>query len=1064
MFDEAFNAYVKAVKNDAQGMYAPRLIANDAGETFENLLKSELQQCDGFDISVAFITNGTIASLKQDFFDFSDRMKVSHDSGVQCPAGRIITSTKSYFNDPKMFKELRLLQRDHGIDVRIWDGADHSHRIDKSHVCPDGNTPIESQNFHPKGYVFLHHAENGEPLRTIYVGSSNMTENALRTQREWNLRVSSTPEGSIAAEVDDEIKRQIKESVPLTDEWIEEYEKEFKSHNTRQQLAKAIEETQKDKPIIPNSMQRTALARLQELRDKGETRAIVVAATGTGKTILSALDVRALRPRRVLYLVHQEQILRSAIDSYRRVLRDEPEENFGLIAGTVADDQSNRKFVFSTIQSMQIDNRLHSFAPDEFDYILVDEVHHAAAASYKKIIDYFHPRFLLGMTATPERTDGENIFDLFGNNVAYEIRLQDALNAELLVPFHFYGVTEYLTLDDTTITVEGGRNSQEITYLLRDLVSEGRVRYIIDNLQKYQEAGVPTKGLVFCSRVDEAQQLSKKFNECIDEQAERPYRTVEVDGSTPKNQVREAITELSRGDLDYIFTVDLFNEGIDIPAINQIVMLRNTESSIIFTQQLGRGLRKSPGKDYVTIIDFVGNYAKSYLITMALSGHNGVTRTGNTVHPDAPQASSISFDRISAQRIAETIKHADLSEMKRLTEFYTALRNKLHRVPTLLDIFDADASMAPLFSAKSKCYYSFVQSRERSLRTKHPVKGSECPDLSRKELGILRLLADHAVIGLRPHELLALAALGNVDLNYVSANLNQINLSALSGRNGLISAEQLATCARANFPSYGESFSTGYGDEPGNPRIARSALRMLDGDYYLKGTRTHYDDAFPLSATEQGWSLSREMTDALHNPFFKSAFDDSVRTGLALFTNEFDGALRQELTVNNGFVVGWQYSLSEIMGLLNVEKEAVPLNIGGYVTDTKTNSMPIFIKYAASQYEDRFLNAQDIYYFSKDRRTLTSPEFLWADDDSHPHFIPVFVRRKDREEARSGKEPRNKNYYYVGSAVGFLDKTETTHPSSSDPDQQIRVVVSRLHLRKPVPMRLLQDLTGEIFL
>ncbi len=1079
VLEEASNAYVQAFKDDAQGRYAPRLISNNAGQTFGDILKGEFKECDGFTISVAFITQSIVKSLMEDIKGFSERT-TGADHPASQPAGRIITSTKSYFNDPKMFLELRKLQRKNGLDVRIWDGKDHSDRSTPpspgTEVTPinpydaDETAADEAQdpqgmayNFHPKGYIFRHHTPDGERLETIYIGSSNMTDSALRSQREWNLRVSATPRGSIAEEIDAEVARQINESTPLTDEWIAQYEKEFTEHNIRQRLERELEKSRKHGPIVPNAMQREALAHLAELRDKGETRAIVIAATGTGKTILSALDVRTFKPRRMLYLVHQDQILKSAINSFQRVLPNERKDDFGLVSSSVSDDQSDRKYVFSTVQSMQKDDRLHSFAPDDFDYILIDEVHHAAAASYKKIIDYFHPRFLLGMTATPERTDGESVFDLFGNNVAYEIRLQDALEAQLLAPFHYYGVAEYLTKDDDRIIVDGAKNPQ-IHYGLSQLISEGRVRYIIDKLDYYKQEGAPVKGLVFCSRVDEARALSEEFNKYFNQQAERTFRTVEVDGSTPKSQVQKAIDKLENGEIDYIFTIDLFNEGIDIPSVNQIVMLRNTESSIVFTQQLGRGLRKMPLKDFVTIVDFVGNYAKSYLIPMALTGHGGATRNGNTTHPKVPALCSASFDRITEKRIAETIKHADLSDMRRLNEMYTDLRNRLNKVPTLLDIFDNDWTMVRLFATKSKCYYSFAKSREDSLKAKHPVRGSDMQPLTGAQLGILRFISDCALNGLRPHELLALAALGNVDLNYVSAHLNATDLSALLMSGGTIAPSQLATCAATNFPKYQKSFADGYGDSLSTPQCALSALRILDGEYCLKGTRERYNNAFPLVRTDAGWQLSEPMKAAIRDPQFKHAFDDSVRAGLALYKRQAEDAHRQGLGIDNGFVVGWQYSRAEVMRLLNFTDEVNPQNVGGYICNRDINVMPIFIKYAASQYDDRFLNAQDIRYFSKDKRHLDSPEFLWARDDSHPHFIPVFIRRKEREEIESGREPRNKNYSYVGNAAGFFDMQQMTHPSATDPGKQIDVVVSRLHLRKPVPMELLQDLTGETFL
>ena len=238
-----------------------------------------------------------------------------------------------------------------------------------------------------------------------------------------------------------------------------------------------------------------------------------------------------------------------------------------------------------------------------FDYILIDEVHKAGASSYQKVIEYFNPKFLMGMTATPERTDDFNIYALFDYNIAYEIRLQEALEEDMLCPFHYFGVTdiEYNgeTIDDATI--------------LSKLVADERVNHILDKIEYYGFSGETVKGLMFCSRKEEAAKLSLVLNE-------KGLRTVALTGDDSQEERVLRINQLENGKLDYILTVDIFNEGIDIPCINQVVMLRQTQSSIIFIQQLGRGLRKHDTKDYVTIIDFIGNYKNNYLIPVALSG------------------------------------------------------------------------------------------------------------------------------------------------------------------------------------------------------------------------------------------------------------------------------------------------------------------------------------------------------------------------------------------------------------------------------------------------------------
>ena len=344
-------------------------------------------------------------------------------------------------------------------------------------------------------------------------------------------------------------------------------------------------------------MQVEALMNLAQLRKQSESRAIIVSATGTGKTYLSAFDVRQVKPNRMLYIAQQEQILKKAEESFQKVLGC-PKSELGLFSG--GSKESDRKYVFATVQTMSRPETLAQFDADEFDYILVDEVHHAAAESYKRVIDHFQPNFMLGMTATPERTDGANIFELFGNNVAYEIRLQKALEEDMLCPFHYYGVHEYIQdapdekIDGKDVKVESMTDQErnELSRWLEELADPNRVRYIIDKIQIYSEAGTPVQGLVFCSRREEAKRLSDLFNQQMNQQAERPYRTKAITGENSQMERDTAVAQLENGELDYIFTVDLFNEGVDIPHVNQIVMLRQTKSSIIFTQQLGRGLRK----------------------------------------------------------------------------------------------------------------------------------------------------------------------------------------------------------------------------------------------------------------------------------------------------------------------------------------------------------------------------------------------------------------------------------------------------------------------------------------
>ena len=327
---------------------------------------------------------------------------------------------------------------------------------------------------------------------------------------------------------------------------------------------------------------------------EGADKAIIISATGTGKTMLSALDVRAVDPRRLLFVVHREQILDRTIQEYQRVLQGSVDD-YGKLTGT--HKQADRRYVFATVQTLSQEHVLADLPKDGFDYIVIDEAHRSAADTYQRVMQHFEPKFLLGMTATPERTDGFNVFELFDYNVPYEIRLNHALEAEMLCPFHYYGVAD--------ITFEDGTTTDDATHLNR-LVSSERIDHLIHAVERYGQAGVPPRGLIFCSRKEEARALSEELNRRS--LRGRTLRTVALTGDDSIDERERRVTELEEGRLDYILTVDVFNEGVDIPSVNQVIMLRQTQSAIVFVQQLGRGLRLAEGKDYLVVIDFIGNY------------------------------------------------------------------------------------------------------------------------------------------------------------------------------------------------------------------------------------------------------------------------------------------------------------------------------------------------------------------------------------------------------------------------------------------------------------------------
>ena len=1024
--------------DDVDAQYEPTLIANHDGRTMEYAIKDELRRSQNFDMSVAFVSQGALQTLKQDFFDFAD----SNDHR----SGRIITSTFNYFNSPKAFAELLKLQRETGIQVRIWQPGQ----------TDDAETTTDFP-YHPKGYVF-HHTDDDESLYSTYIGSSNLTVNALNSNREWNLKVSTTDNSGLAEQLTAEIDSQISESRPLTDAWLKLYEEDFNKYAPGNQ-PKRRQTPLSSKTITPNAMQVEALMNLAQLRKQGESRAIIISATGTGKTYLSAFDVRQFQPKRMLYIAQQEQILKKAKESYQKVLGCADDE-LGLFSGT--SKECDRRYLFATVQTMSRPEVLARFDANDFDYILIDEVHHAAADSYKRIIEYFTPDFMLGMTATPERTDGANIFELFGNNVAYEIRLQRALEENMLCPFHYYGVHEYIQdpPDDELLGKQvKARNwtdqeRNDLSQWIEKLTSPDRVRYIIDKIQSYSEAGTSVQGLVFCSRREEAKRLSDLFNQQINQQAERPYRTKAVTGENSQAERDLAVEQLENSELDYIFTVDLFNEGVDIPHINQIVMLRQTQSSIIFTQQLGRGLRKAEGKDSVVVIDFIGNYTNNYLIPIALYGNTGdrdVTR--KNLQRETIGVSSISFDKIARERVLASLDTADLSNMQLLSRQYQQLRYELGRIPMLMDIARRDASLVFTMASKNDDYLSFVRAREKSLSRGRNTTVSYLEQLEPTSVvhnGLLKMLTSTQLRGLRPHELLILAVLCGSDWFTIDPGCSEGSAAAFEAAKssdslGLADLQKLLS---ALFPAADNSETQW-----------RSAFATLDYSYFITANAQRFGKNALVTVDGNGCCrLSDAFLTQMDNATFKRFFVDTVEAGLYNALHLERNALKHRIIPDHGFIYGEKYSVFDVMRLCGWQAEQVPQNVGGYKLDSPTNTMPIFIKYEASQYGDRFLNASEIEWFSKNNRSLNSNEFRWLLDGTehtsawqNSHFVPIFIRRKAEEKETS--------YYFVGNAASLHDVRESVN--LGEDGKESRVVISTLKLAKPVDPELYRHLTGK---
>ncbi|WP_300560898.1 DEAD/DEAH box helicase [Companilactobacillus sp.] len=424
-------------------------------------------------------------------------------------------------------------------------------------------------------------------------------------------------------------------------------------------------------------MQLPALEALNDLRNvKHADKGLIVAATGTGKTYLAAFDVQQVNPKRVLFVVHREQILRKAKESFQEILGG-PDSDYGILSGN--HKNFNARYIFATVNMVSKSSIQERFGSTAFDYIIIDEAHRVGQnqggetqSMYQKLLNFYKPNFLLGMTATPERTDGTNVYEYFGYNLAYEISLLDSLDHDLLAPFHYIGVTDYEkdgeVIDDKTS--------------LQHLVSDERVNYIISKTKYYGPRNKNVHGLIFVSRVSEGQELETKLNQ-------RGINARFVSAADKVEDRETAVKELENGTLSYIITVDIFNEGVDIPCLNQIVMMRPTKSSIIFLQQLGRGLRKYKGKESVTILDFIGNYDENYMIPMAFDRSNTSNKEKirkQIISPSISGVSTINFEEIARNRVLKAVSKARLNDMKRFKTAYQNLKDKNGReTPMLVD-------------------------------------------------------------------------------------------------------------------------------------------------------------------------------------------------------------------------------------------------------------------------------------------------------------------------------------------------------------------------------------------
>ena len=931
-----------------EGGYSPQILVNNSDEKRYVLtdLQEELSKCTAFYFSVAFVTKNGIAMIKSQLSDLMDK-KVP---------GKILISPYLDFNDPDAMRELLKLKN---VEVRL--------------------TP-EKMQMHAKFYIFEHTGK-----QVLISGSSNLTHTALKINYEWNIKLTSTHNGEFIQNTKSEFDRIWEKSELLTPEIIDTYAQKRKKIISLTKINDEEKLPYSAEKIVPNKMQEAALEGLRNIREQGKDRALVISATGTGKTFLSAFDVKQYNPERMLFIVHREQILKKSLIDFQKVLGFNPSEGYIYHSG---DDLTGKKYIFATIQTLSREENLKAFSKDFFDYILIDEVHKAGADSYKKVMDHFTPNFYLGMTATPERTDGQNIYEIFDYNIAYEIRLQDALENDMLCPFVYFGVKD--------IEINGKLIDEKSN--ITNLTSDERVKHILNKIDFYGVCNNQVRGLIFCSSKAEARELSIKLNQ-------HGKRTIALTGDDDINYREKVVKQLEDGELEYILTVDIFNEGIDIPSVNQVVMLRNTQSSIIFVQQLGRGLRKHKSKDYVTII---GNYKNNYLIPIALFGDKSMNKDNYRRELREPNILSglttVNFEEVAKEQIFKSITNTVLSNMKILKDAYTDLENKLGRTPMLIDHLTFD-NIDPIVFFNNNSFKNYAD-----VINKFSNKSIELTDT---ESNWLSFITFELLPGKRKHELLLLQELI---------------------KNGEVSKDKFIEILET------EQLST-------KDSIISSVENVLSLQF-LKSQEVKKFGTEPLVTLEKNvYKLNSEVLDCFKNSDFALLFNDVIKAGLYK-TNDYPEI----------FTIGQKYSRRDVCKLLNWSKDEPPLNIGGYKIDKNTNTCPIFITYHKDdeisdtiKYEDELLNETTLKWFSKNKRTLESPDVKTIINSPENGLdLKLFIIKDDAEGG---------DFYYLGDLT-IVPSTveELVRPLESGNES---IVTMNFKLDNPIPDTLYRYITNK---
>ncbi len=934
--------------------YRPQFVSNNykEGKKVLSSIEDELLRCDEFQISVAFITMSGITPLLQTLKELEKR-NIS---------GQILTTNYLNFSEPRALEKLNSLSN---ITLKMYD-------VDNA-----------DEGFHTKGYIF-----KKEEIYRIIIGSSNITSAALTSNKEWNTKFVSTEKGEMAKDILLEYHQLWNSKYALSfGEFYDLYKEKYEIIKHQREMAKQEKVTSLQKyKLEPNAMQVQFIKNLRDIVDAGENRALLISATGTGKTYASAFAMRELGFKKVLFLVHRGQLARQTKKSYEKVFSNT--KSMGLVGA--GNNEYDADYIFATVQTLSRDDHLFTFAPDAFDCIVLDEAHHVPADTYQKVMKHFTPRLWLGMTATPDKRDDNieerNVYELFDYQIACEIRLQQAMEENLLCPFHYFGITDLSLMDNDEKNID-----------FNMLTCDERVNHIIKQAAYYGYSGDKIKGLIFCSRIKESEELSRKFNQTINPETGNPFRTIALNGDASESERQDAFERLAmnyenetpdRTVLDYIFSVEILNEGVDIVEVNQVIMLRPTQSPIVFIQQLGRGLRKADGKEYVVILDFIGNYNNNFMIPIALSGDRTYNKDnirryimeGDRV---IPGASTVHFDEVSRKRIFTSVDNANFSDIKLIKENYTNLKNKLGRIPKLQDFDDyGEMDVFRIFDNNSLgSYYRFLVKYEKEYKIR----------FTEDEEKIIEFLSKELASGKRVQELQLLKRI----LAY-SRGLSRIGLFA-----GL----------KDDLKNYDKDLSRNQEE---------NIINVMTNEFPAGSGKKTYSQCVFIEKADQDYKPAKSFQEMLLNDDFYNVIKELTDFGISRYERDYKNTYEK-----TDLVLYQKYTYEDVCRLLNWENNEVPLNIGGYKFDKKTKTFPVFINYdkedgisATTKYEDHFTGNNTLIAISKSGRSLSSYDvqnFLHAKERGVQ--VELFVRKNKDDKI-------SKEFYYLGhiSASGKADE------------------------------------------